>query len=36
MVDKIKELMSKPIAGGVTVGILVAGIVAVMLYKRYS
>lgn len=36
MMDKIKALMSQPLVGGVTVGLLVAALVAYMLFKRYS
>lgn len=34
--ETIKEFMSKPVFGKITIGLVVAGVVAVMLYKRYS
>lgn len=34
--ETIKEFMSKPVFGTLSIGLILAGVVAVMLYKRYS
>jgi hypothetical protein len=34
--ETIKDVLKKPVIGGVTVGVIAATIAAYMLYKRYS
>lgn len=34
--EALKEIMKKPIVGGVTVGLVTAAIAAYVIYKRYA
>jgi len=34
--DNVKNVLKKPVIGGVTVGVIAAGIAAYLIYKRYS
>jgi len=34
--ETIKQIMRKPLVGGVTVGLVAAGIAVFLIYKRYA